>query len=153
MSFTLEISGFRYGDKIPEKFTCDSSDISPHIVWTDAPSSTKEFVLIMDDPDAPHGVFTHWIIYNIPSTITELKEDIQKSARTPEGFFQGINDFGKPGYNGPCPPRRKTHRYFFTLYALIKHSGIEPGSSREQVITIAEKTAIKKVTFMLTYEH
>ena len=85
MSFTLEISGFRYGDKIPEKFTCDSSDISPHIVWTDAPSSTKEFVLIMDDPDAPHGVFTHWIIYNIPSTITELKEDIQKSARTPEG--------------------------------------------------------------------
>ncbi|EQB67190.1 MAG: hypothetical protein AMDU2_EPLC00005G0026 [Thermoplasmatales archaeon E-plasma] len=153
MSFTIEISGFRYGDKIPEKFTCDSSDVSPHITWTEAPASTKEFILVMDDPDAPRGTFTHWLIYNIPSTVTELKEGIKQGEKTPEGFYQGKNDFGKIGYNGPCPPRRKTHRYFFTLYAMVKHSGLEPGSSRENVVSTAEKNCIKKVTFMLTYEH
>ena len=102
MSFTIEISGFRYGDKIPEKFTCDSSDVSPHITWTEAPASTKEFILVMDDPDAPRGTFTHWLIYNIPSTVTELKEGIKQGERHQRDFTREKTILGRLDIMGPA---------------------------------------------------
>ncbi len=109
---------FKNGEMIPVKFTCDGEDISMPLSWNGAPGGVKSFALIMDDPDAPMQVFTHWVLYNIPPTLTSLPEGISKEREVPQGL-QGINDFGEVGYGGPCPPRtHQPHRYFIRLYAL-----------------------------------
>ena len=106
---------------IPKKYTCDGKDISPALKWTDAPEETKSFALIMDDPDAPDPAapkmtWVHWVLYNLPSTADSLAEGIL-SNELPEGTLEGLNDWKKTGYGGPCPPIGK-HRYFYKLYAL-----------------------------------
>lgn len=108
---------FKMNGVIPQKYTCDGQDISPPLNWKDAPQQTKSFALISDDPDAPVGTWVHWVIYNIPATQTQLPEGVAKKYKLEGGIIQGINDFGKYGYGGPCPPGG-THRYFFKLYAL-----------------------------------
>jgi Raf kinase inhibitor-like YbhB/YbcL family protein len=113
---------FQDGDWIPDKYTCDGEDISPELNWHNAPPGTKSFVLICDDPDAPVGVWDHWLIYDIPITVQSLDENVDK--QLPElgvpliGTKQGINSWNRIGYAGPCPPGGTPHRYFFTLYAL-----------------------------------
>jgi len=125
---------FKNGGEIPRVYTCDGRDISPHVGWEDVPEGTKSFVLIMDDPDAPVGTFTHWVVYDIPSQTRELLENFPK---VPEisGIKQGINDFGRVGYGGPCPPRgHGYHRYFFKVFALnVESLGLPPGSTRREV--------------------
>ncbi|WP_461831261.1 YbhB/YbcL family Raf kinase inhibitor-like protein [Aquifex sp.] len=125
---------FEYGDVIPSKYTCEGEDISPPVRWEGAPEGTKSFVLIMDDPDAPLGTFTHWIVYDIPADVNELYENFPKTAEV-KGIKQGINDFGRVGYGGPCPPKgHGYHRYFFRIYALdISSLGLPPEATREQV--------------------
>src|SRR5574338_1453795 len=107
--FSLSSSAFQNGATIPKQFTCDGEDQPPPLQWTAPPPGTKSLALVVDDPDAPGGVFRHWGVYDIPA-----------SARSPDGpFQQSINDFGKRGYGGPCPPKgRGAHRYQFKLYAL-----------------------------------
>jgi len=108
-------SSFKEGEEIPLKYTCDGEDISPHITW-DKVDNAKSYALIMEDPDAPGGVFVHWIIYNIKST--SLQEGIPRREKIGD-MLQGENDFGNVGYGGPCPPRSHgSHRYFFRVYAL-----------------------------------
>ncbi|MEW5925347.1 MAG: YbhB/YbcL family Raf kinase inhibitor-like protein, partial [Candidatus Zixiibacteriota bacterium] len=115
---------FKEGEMIPLKFTCDSFDISPKIVISNVPENTKSLALICDDPDAPMGVWVHWVIFNLPPLVTELPEGISKEITPVIGSdstvraVQGINDFRRFGYGGPCPPKGSTHRYFFKLYAL-----------------------------------
>jgi len=104
-------SAFPEGGNIPSKFTCDGSDTSPPLQITGVPSEAKSLVLIADDPDAPGGLFTHWLVWNIPPQTNSIPE-----GAAPKGV-QGTNDFGKSGYGGPCPPIGR-HRYFFKLYAL-----------------------------------
>jgi Raf kinase inhibitor-like YbhB/YbcL family protein len=104
-----------------KKFTCDGEDISPELEWSDVPEKTKSFTLIVDDPDAPDPAnpkmtWVHWILYNIPAAISSLPENV-KDVDLPEGTLQGLNDWKKTGYGGPCPPIGK-HRYFHKLYAL-----------------------------------
>jgi Raf kinase inhibitor-like YbhB/YbcL family protein len=104
-----------------KKFTCDGEDISPALEWSGAPEETKSFALIVDDPDAPDPAspkmtWVHWILYNIPATVSSLPEGV-KDTDIPEGTLQGLNDWKKTGYGGPCPPIGK-HRYFHKLYAL-----------------------------------
>jgi len=115
MAFTISTDAFIDGGLIPARFTCDGEDLSPHLRWSGAPPDTRSFALIMDDPDAPVGTFTHWLLYDIPAARAELAEG-QKPGQT------GLtikNDFGRPGYGGPCPPRgHGVHRYFLRLYAL-----------------------------------
>lgn len=106
---------------IPKKFTCDGEDISPALIWSDAPEGTKSFVLIVDDPDAPDPAnpkmtWVHWVLYNIPETVNSLQEDI-KERELPKGTLQGLNDWKRTGYGGPCPPIGE-HRYFHKLFAL-----------------------------------
>ncbi|MCS7184761.1 MAG: YbhB/YbcL family Raf kinase inhibitor-like protein [bacterium] len=108
---------FENNGLIPKKYTCDGEDISPPLKWSNPPANTKSFALIADDPDAPIGTWVHWVIYNIPADKTELPEGLAKKYKLEDGTIQGINDFGKYGYGGPCPPSG-THRYFFKLYAL-----------------------------------
>lgn len=114
----LTSSAFAEGQRIPARFTCDGSDISPPLRWTGAPAGTKSLALICDDPDAPAGTWVHWLIYNLPADTSELPEQMPADAALPDGARQGLSDFMRPGYSGPCPPAGKPHRYFFRLSAL-----------------------------------
>jgi len=120
VAWALEIksSAFENGAYIPVKYSCSSLDISPSLEWSDIPEGTKSFAIICDDPDAPSGVWVHWVIYNIPADKRSLEENIPKISQLSDGIIQGRNDFGSIGYGGPCPPLGSPHRYFFTIYAL-----------------------------------
>jgi len=119
-------SAFHEGGSIPSKFTCDGSDTSPPVQISDVPAEAKSLVLIADDPDAPGGLFTHWLVWNIPPQTSSIAE-----GSTPKGV-QGANDFGKSGYRGPCPPPG-THRYSFKIFALDRELELHAGAKRSQV--------------------
>lgn len=129
----IESPAFKNGERIPSKYTCDGDDISPEIKWKDAPKSAKSLALILDDPDAPVGVFTHWVILNIPPSQNGLEEGIETKPTLQNGSIQGKTDFGRVGYGGPCPPSA-THRYRFHLYALDTTLSLLPGSTKQQVL-------------------
>jgi Raf kinase inhibitor-like YbhB/YbcL family protein len=117
----LTSSSFEGQQSIAKKFTCDGENISPALEWSGAPEGTKSFALIVDDPDAPDPAnpkmtWVHWVLYNIPATVSALPEAVN-DIDLPEGTLQGLNDWKKTGYGGPCPPVGK-HRYFHKLYAL-----------------------------------
>lgn len=118
VTFELKSSAFEPGGDIPQKFTCDGSDASPALSWTEPPPGTQSFALIADDPDAPAGAWVHWVVYNLPTSARQLPEGVPKDNELQGGGRQGLNDFEKIGYGGPCPPSGKPHRYFFKLYAL-----------------------------------
>ena len=123
-SLELRTTAFKPGGDIPGKFTCSGTDVSPALAWGEAPSGTAGFALIMDDPDAPAGTWVHWVVYDLPASARQLPEGVPKGDTVSGGWRQGINDFGNPGYGGPCPPPGKPHRYFFKLYALDKQLGL-----------------------------
>jgi len=116
--FKLNSHSFSDGADIPKKYTCDGDDVSPELHWADQPAAAKSFALIVDDPDAPSGPWVHWVLFDLPGDAHDLPEGAGKSAPLPSGAQQGINDFKKTVYGGPCPPPGKHHRYFFKLYAL-----------------------------------
>lgn len=113
--YAMEITSkdFQHNQPIPSIHTCDGKDISPHLTWSGAPEGAKSFALACIDPDAPMGDFIHWLVYNIPPTVSALPQ----GGPLPSGALEVANDFGKKPYGGPCPPSG-THRYFFTIYAL-----------------------------------
>jgi len=119
-------SAFQEGGNIPSKFTCDGSDTSPPLQITGIPSEAKSLVLIADDPDAPGGLFTHWLVWNIPPQTNSIAE-----GSAPKGVH-GTNDFGKPDYKGPCPPPG-THRYSFKVFALDHELDLRGGAKRSQL--------------------
>jgi len=131
--FALASTGFGDGDFIPKKFTCDGADVSPALSWTSPPQNTKALALIADDPDAPAGTWTHWVLFDLPENARALPENLAKIPELPDGSRQGKNDFGKVGFNGPCPPPGKPHRYFFKLYALDGKLGLAAGSGKQEV--------------------
>ena len=133
MSFNLTSSSFSPGGDIPAKFTCKGEDLSPQLSWTNPPSGTQGFALVVDDPDAPAGTWTHWVLYNLPASATSLAEGTSKVEQLPDGTLQGQNDFHKVGYGGPCPPPGKPHRYFFKLYALDRKLNLNPGASKRDL--------------------
>ena len=136
----VNTDAFQHGGFIPKKYTCEGQNISPSVSWYRIPNSAKSFVLIMDDPDAPMGTFTHWIVYDIPANINSLDEGVPKSSNLSNGIKQGTNDFGKVGYDGPCPPRHQTHRYFIKVIALDTRSlNIPPGADRETLDRALQK--------------
>jgi Raf kinase inhibitor-like YbhB/YbcL family protein len=118
---------FHEGGLIPEKFSKYGRNVSPELQIEDAPAETKSLVLVVDDPDAPVGLFTHWLVWNIDPKTTEIGE-----ATAPSGVVQGKNDFGETGYGGPQPPSG-THRYFFKIFALDKTLDLKPGAKRQEV--------------------
>ena len=129
MAFSISSPAFVSGGDIPRQYTCDGEGISPHVLWTRAPDGTRSFVLIVDDPDAPRGTFTHWVVFDVPADHT----DIPSGTRADAVGLSGRNSMGKAGYMGPCPPSG-THRYFFRLSALdIATLGLTAGATRETV--------------------
>ncbi|PYR90546.1 MAG: YbhB/YbcL family Raf kinase inhibitor-like protein [Acidobacteria bacterium] len=127
MEFKLSSAAFADGADIPARHTCDGEDLSPRLTWKGTPPGTRSLALVMDDPDAPRGTFTHWVVYDLPSDLTELGEGSTQG-------IQGRNSFGRSGYGGPCPPSGdRPHRYRFTLHALdVPTIALEHGT-REQL--------------------
>lgn len=127
-SLTLTSVDFAAGGAIPKAFTCEGDGKSPSISWSGAPLATKSFALIVDDPDAPSGTFTHWVLFDVPSSTTSLAQGASGVG------VAGRNDFEADGYGGPCPPPGKPHRYFFRLYALdLASLGPKAGAARSDV--------------------
>ena len=135
---------FEHEGVIPSKYTCDGRDISPPLRFEDVPEGTVSLVLVMDDPDAPLGAFDHWMVWNIPLTVTSIEE-----GKEPQGV-QGRNDFGRNGYGGPCPPRG-VHRYFFKLYALDTKLDLPEGSRKKALEKAMKGHIIEQATLMARY--
>jgi Raf kinase inhibitor-like YbhB/YbcL family protein len=120
-------SAFQEGGSIPSKFTCDGSDTSPVLNFSGAPPATRSLALIVDDPDAPSGLFTHWIAWNIDPKTSTIGE-----GSSPAGAVEGTNDFGKSSYGGPCPPSG-AHRYYFKIFALDRVLDLKGGTKRKEL--------------------
>jgi hypothetical protein len=133
MAFALTTTAFSFGGEIPKKYSCDGADLSPALAWNGIPAGTQTFALIADDPDAPAGTWTHWVIWDIPAKLKGLAENVLKTEALADGTRQGRNDFRRIGYGGPCPPAGKPHRYFFRLYALDSKLDLRAGASRAEL--------------------
>jgi Raf kinase inhibitor-like YbhB/YbcL family protein len=132
MGFVLTSSAFQDGEGIPSQYTCDGRDVSPPLAWTAPPPGAKSLALINDDPDAPMGTWVHWVVYNLPPSARQLAEAFPAEPERPDGTRQGMTDFGRIGYGGPCPPSG-THRYVFTLYALETVLSLGPGATKAKL--------------------
>jgi len=130
-------SAFKNDGLIPSKYTCDGEDISPPLQWEAPPQGAKSIALICDDPDAPMGMFVHWVLFNLPADVKELAEKVPVSRTLPNGAVHGITDFGRIGYGGPCPPSG-THRYFFKIYALDTKLDLPTGARKSQLLKAME---------------
>lgn len=137
MEIKITSSAFEEGGMIPAKYTCDGADVSPPLQWDAVPQGSKSIALICDDPDAPMGTWVHWVLFNLPSDAKELAENIPPAETLPNGARQGVSDFGRIGYGGPCPPGG-THRYFFKIYALDAEIGLEAGANKHQLLKAME---------------
>ena len=149
MPFRLFSSAFSEGGWIPELHTCQGADLSPSLEWSGAPADTLSFALVMDDPDAPGGTWTHWLLYDIPSQVRELAQGYKPGKLG----VSGTNDFGRPGYGGPCPPKGGPHRYFFRLYALSAHTlGLPAGIKREELLKALAGHTLAQAEYMGRYQ-
>ena len=137
MDIKITSTAFEEGGMIPEKYTCDGIDVSPPLTWTSIPEGTKALALICDDPDAPIGTWVHWVLFNLPANIIEMPENIPTERELENGAKQGMNDFRKIGYGGPCPPGG-THRYYFKLFALDIELNLEAGATKSQLLEAME---------------
>ena len=150
MAFRLFSSAFSEGGWIPELHTCQRADISPSLEWMGEPPKTRSYALIVDDPDAPGGVWTHWLLYDIPPKTHTLAQGCRA-----EGVgLDGSNDFGKLGYGGPCPPRgHGPHRYFFKLYALeIPTLGLPAGVEAGELARALKGHILAQAHYMGRFE-
>ena len=146
----LTSTAFAQGDGVPAKYSCDGEDISPPLSWSDPPDGTKGFALICDDPDAPVGIWVHWVLSDIPVEARSLPEAVAADAQLPDGSRNGKNGWDKLGYGGPCPPSG-THRYFFKLYALDTTLGLPASAGRAEVEAAMEGHVLAQAELMGTY--
>ena len=146
-SISITSSSFQAGGDIPAKFTCDGTNVSPALQIGGVPNEAKSLVLIVDDPDAPRGLFTHWIIWNIDPKTTRVAEN-----SAPAAGVQGTNDFGKRNYGGPCPPSG-THRYFFKIVALDIKLELKPSARRAELDAAMRGHVLAQGELMGRYSH
>jgi Raf kinase inhibitor-like YbhB/YbcL family protein len=147
--FRLTSSAIAPNQAIPAAYTCDGGDLAPPLVWAAAPAKAARLALILEDPDAPSRPFTHWIIFNLPVTDMELVA----GGSLPFGTAEGLNSFGKAGYNGPCPPKGPAHRYHFMLYALDTSLSLDGGATRAQVDAAMQGHIVGQTELVGTYAH
>lgn len=149
----LQSKNFAHGGDIPKRHTCSGEDISPELTWDDAPAATQSFALIVDDPDAPGGLWVHWVLYNLPGDRRSLPENIQPAAFPDDATRQGRNDFGKTGYGGPCPPQgHGPHRYIFKLYALDSTLDLPPDARKGELEQAMKGHILAQAEYMGRYE-
>ncbi|WP_131795333.1 YbhB/YbcL family Raf kinase inhibitor-like protein [Fluoribacter gormanii] len=129
-SLTITSPDFKMNSLIPDQYTCSGADQSPPLAWTNIPPQTQSFALIVDDPDSPEGVWTHWILFNIPPSVNEL----DAGSPVPSGAANAKNSWDGLGYRGPCPPFGIAHSYHFKLYALDTVLSLGDGTTRDLVL-------------------
>lgn len=142
----LTSSAFEYGKEIPRKYTCQGEDVNPPLEISNVPQNAKSLALIMDDPDAPIGTFVHWVVWNIDPKTTKIEEN-----SLPIGASEGMTDFRRRGYGGPCPPKG-VHRYFFKLYALSEKLDLPPNTTKKDLEKAMEGKIIAQAELMGTYQ-
>lgn len=130
MTIKVSSTAFTNNSAIPAKYTCKGDDVQPALQWSGVPSNAKSLAIVMDDPDAPRGTFSHWVIFDMSPDVTGIPE----GGALPAGATAGKNGFGKTGYGGPCPPPGKPHHYHFKVFAADQALGLKSGSSREDVL-------------------
>lgn len=150
-AFSLATPAFASGAEIPSQYTCKGDDVSAALQWNGAPAKTVVFAVIMDDPDAPAGDWVHWVLWNVPRSMTSLGEGVAKNDHLNDGSQQGRNSFGKTGYNGPCPPPGQTHRYFFRLYALDAKLNLPADADRTQLDDAMKGHVLAETEYMGTF--
>jgi hypothetical protein len=146
-SISITSPSFQAGGDIPAKFTCNGTNVSPELQISRVPNEAKSLVLIVDDPDAPRGLFTHWIVWNIDPKTTRVAEN-----NAPTAGVQGTNDFGKRNYGGPCPPSG-THRYFFKIFALDIKLELKPSARRAELDAAMRGHILAQGELMARYSH
>ena len=151
MEINVTSSAFQEGGMIPATYTCDGRDISPPLAWEDVPEGCKSLALISDDPDAPVGTWVHWVMYNIPPETRGLPENVPMDKVLSDGSKQGMTDFRRVGYGGPCPPSG-THRYFFKIYALDVQPDLDAGATKKQLLTAMEGHILAEGQLMGKYK-
>lgn len=155
MAFELHSSRFDHKGDIPSRYTCEGEDVSPPLSWSNPPEGTVTFALIVDDPDAPDPqapkmTWVHWILYNIPASTRELQEAVL-SKELPQGTLEGINDYKKTAYGGPCPPIGR-HRYFFKVYAVSKEITGLNRPTKKELEKAMEGSILAKAELVGTYQ-
>ena len=150
MAFQIITGAFAEGALVPKLHTCEGADVSPSLEWAGEPAGTRSFVLVVDDPDAPVGVWNHWLLFDIPAAVHSLAQGYRPGSLG----VSGKNDFGKPGYGGPCPPRgHGPHRYYFKLYALgVPSLGLPPGARRADIDKAMRGHILAETQYMGRYE-
>ena len=148
MALELKSPAFKNGEFIPAKYTCKGKGVSPPLEWGGLPEGTKTLALICDDPDAPMGTWVHWVLYDMPADKKSLPEAVKKDDILDDGSKQGMTDFGRPGYGGPCPPPGAAHRYFFRLYALDSKLDLKPKLTKKKLLDAIEGHIIEKSELM-----
>ena len=151
LTVVLKSTAFQEGQPIPKQYTGDGEDASPPLTWSGVPDATKSQALICEDPDAPRGTWTHWVLFNLPAEARELPEKVPARETLPDGSVQGKNDFKKIGYGGPAPPPGMPHRYYFKLYALDTRPDPKPGATRQQLLTAMSGHIVGQGQLMGTY--
>lgn len=151
MAITVTSPAFTEGGTIPSKYTCDGKNISPPLKWAGATPAAKSFALISDDPDAPMGTWVHWVMWNIPANVNELAENIPTDKDLPNGSKQGITDFRRYGYGGPCPPSG-THRYYFKLYALDTMLDLPANTTKADLLNAMKGHILAEGQLMAKYK-
>jgi Raf kinase inhibitor-like YbhB/YbcL family protein len=152
MAIAITSPAFKQGGNIPSEYTCDDADNAPELAWTEPPAGTKSFALIVDDPDAPDPkapklTYVHWVLYDIPGSARR----IAKGGKAPAGARDGVNDWKRTGYGGPCPPIGR-HRYFFKLYALDAVLGDLKQPAKPQLLEAMKGHVLGNTELMGTYE-
>jgi len=151
---TLKVTStaFDEGQPIPRKYTGEGEDRSPPLSWEAAPEKTQSLAVLVEDPDAPKGTFTHWVLFELPADTRELPENAS-AGKLPKGAVQGTNDFGKTGYNGPKPPEGKAHRYYFKVFALDTKLDLDSKAKHDQAATAMRGHVLAEGALMGTYRH
>ena len=150
MTLQITSTAFRNGETIPKPYTGDGKNTSPPLQWSEPPAGTKSFALIVDDPDAPAGMWNHWLLYDIPASVHSLAQGYKPG----QAGLSGANDFGKQGYGGPCPPKgHGPHRYFFKLYAVdVPALGLKAGVKRAEIDRALKGHVLAEAQHMGRYE-
>lgn len=151
-SFEITSPSLKEGTMIDAKFTCDGQDLSPALAWTAPPTGTKSLVLIVDDPDAPSGLFTHWMFYGLSADLRTLAENVTKDVNVDSVGSQGKNDFDQVGYRGPCPPAGAPHHYRFRLFALDDLISLKAGATRAELDAAMVNHSLAEIRLTALYQ-
>jgi Raf kinase inhibitor-like YbhB/YbcL family protein len=151
-AFQITSSVIASGEPIPAENSCSGANLSPPLSWSEAPAGTSSFALIVADPDAPAGVFYHWVAYDLPASSQGLPAAVAPTPQMPDGGTQGVNSFGTVGYKGPCPPHGKPHHYHFRLFALDTRLDLRPGTDASELETAMKGHTLASADLVGTFQ-